>query len=54
MTTQELLAQMRLLSGLESFCLSSKERMPDYLLERLCDCVEVLERELLKRTKEHQ
>jgi hypothetical protein len=47
MTKPEMLQMMRLLSALESLMLT-KERVPDYLLERLSDMVEILEREILK------
>ena len=48
MTKPELLAVMRLLSALESWSFSMRERLPDYLHEDLCKSLEVLEREILK------
>ena len=47
MTKPEMLQMMRLLSALESVMLT-RERVPDYLLERLCEMVNILEREILK------
>lgn len=43
-----LLAQIKLLSALESWSFSVKERMPDYLLEQLDDLRNQMEKELLK------
>jgi hypothetical protein len=51
MTKPELLQLMRLLSALESALIYDKQgitRMPDYLLEDLLTCTEILEREILK------
>ncbi len=55
MTKPELLKLMRLLSGLESALLygigqhlNERHRVPDYLLEDLANCSEMLEREILK------
>lgn len=48
MTKTELLALMRLLSALESWSFSMKERLPDYLHEDLCRSLEAIEREILK------
>lgn len=55
MTKPELLKLMRLLSGVESLLLYSgrqhlneRTHIPDYLLEELGNCTEMLEREILK------
>lgn len=55
MSKQEMLILMRLLSGLESILLyngrqhlNERHSLPDYLLEDLASCVEMLEREILK------
>ena len=51
MSKQELIKLMRLLSALESALLydqANRPRVPDYLLEDLENCTEVLEREILK------
>lgn len=55
MTKPELLKLMRLLSGVESLLLYSgrqhlneRHSLPDYLLEELGDCAEMLECEILK------
>ena len=51
MTKPELLQLMRLLSALESaltYDQTNRTRIPDYLLEHLANCAEVLEREILK------
>jgi hypothetical protein len=48
MTKEELLALMRLLSALESWSFSMRERLPDYLHEDLCRSLEAIEREILK------
>ena len=36
-----------LLSALESWCFSTKERLPDYLHDRLAEVVEHLSKEIL-------
>ena len=49
MTKPELLKLMRLLSALESALVYSKSNsIPDYLLEDITACTEMLEREILK------
>lgn len=55
MTKPELLTLLRLLSGMESVLLygsgqhlNERQRVPDYLLEDLAHCSEMLEREILK------
>jgi hypothetical protein len=51
MTKPELLQLMRLLSALESALMydrTNNSRIPDYLLEDITSCTEILERELLK------
>lgn len=47
MTKEELLRVMRLLSALEALGMMRDRTMPDYLLEDLSSCVEILEREIL-------
>lgn len=48
MDKKDLLAQMRLLSALESWGFSSGNRLPDYLHDDLCSMVKWLEAEILK------
>ena len=48
MDKKYLLAQMRLLSALESWGLSSGNRLPDYLHDDLCRMVTWLEEQILK------
>ena len=48
MTKQECLELLKLLSAMESWSCSIKERMPDYLHDQITHCVETLEREILK------
>ena len=52
MTKQELLQLMRLLSALESALMydmkNSQRSIPDYLLEDISTCTEILEREIVK------
>ena len=51
MTKPELLKLMRLLSALESALMydqQTKTRIPDYLLEDITACAEILEREIIK------
>jgi hypothetical protein len=48
MTKEQLLDMMMLLSALESWGFSDGKRMPDYLLDRLVDTVEILRVEVLK------
>lgn len=43
MTREEALQAIKLLSAMESWAFSLKERMPDYLHEDLCRSMEVLE-----------
>lgn len=52
MTTSELLSMMRLLSAIESAMLTAKTPMPDHLCEAVERHVEILEREILARSKE--
>ena len=47
MTKEELMRVMRLLSALEALGMMRDRTMPDYLLQNLDDCVEILEREIL-------
>ena len=48
MTKEELLRIMRLLSAMEALGMMRDRATPDYLLEDLSGCVEILEREILK------
>ena len=48
MTKEELLRVMRLLSAMEALGMMRDRTIPDYLLEDLTNCVEILEREILK------
>jgi hypothetical protein len=48
MTKQEALQAIKLLSALESWAFSLKERMPDYLHEDLCRSMDVLEHIVLE------
>lgn len=50
MTKEEALAAIKLLSALESWTFSLKERMPDYLSDNLHESMEVLERIILEKT----
>lgn len=53
MTKPELLKLMRLLSGMESLMMfTQRTNVPDYLLEDLANCTEMLECEILKEVKE--
>lgn len=51
MSTEHLLNLLTLLSAIESWSFSTGHRFPDYLLERLLDCAEVLRDEILKGEK---
>lgn len=51
MTTLELLSLMRLLSAMESAMLASKIVFPDYLIDEVTRHTEILEREILSRSK---
>ena len=48
MTKEEALQAIKLLSALESWGFSLKERIPDYLHEDLCRSMEVMERIVLE------
>ena len=48
MTRVEALEIIKLLSALESWSFSLKERLPDYLLEKIAASIVVLEKEVLK------
>ena len=50
-TTPELLSLMRLLSAMESAMLASKIVFPDYLSDEVTRHTEILEREILARSK---
>jgi len=52
MTKEEALAAIKLLSALESWSFSLKERTPDYLHEDLHVTLEVLERIVLEKPQE--
>lgn len=49
MTKEEALQAIKLLSALESWTFSLKERMPDYLHEDLCKSMDVMERIILEK-----
>ena len=51
MTTLELLSLMRLLSAMESAMLMAGKTMPDHIWDDVGRHVEILEREILERTK---
>ena len=51
MTTTELLSLMRLLSAMESAMLTAKTPMPDHIWDGVVRHVEILEREILARSK---
>ena len=48
MTRVQALEIIKLLSALESWSFSLKEKLPDYLLEKIAASMEVLEKEVLK------
>ncbi len=48
MTKAQYLDLLTLLSALESWAMSQKEAMPDYLLDRITDSVNLLTQEVLK------
>jgi hypothetical protein len=48
MTRVEALELIKLLSALESWSFSLKERLPDYLLEKIAVSIKVLEQEVLQ------
>jgi len=52
MTKEEALQAIKLLSALESWVFSLKERMPDYLSDNLHESMEVLERIVLEQPQE--
>ena len=54
MTKEEALQAIKLLSALESWAFSLKERMPDYLHEDLCRSMAVLEMVVLDRVEVQQ
>jgi len=51
MSKEEALAIIKLLSALESWAFSTKERLPDYLHDDLCLHVKVLEAIVLEKNK---
>ena len=51
MTKKEMLDILKTLSAMESATLAAKAHLPDYLLENLITCCEILEREILKESK---
>lgn len=51
MTTPELLSLMRLLSAMESAMLTAGKLLPDHIWDEVTRHVEILEREILERTK---
>ena len=48
MSKEDALKLIKLLSALESWSFSTKERLPDYLHEDLCSAVEVLDKIVLE------
>lgn len=52
MTTAELLSMMRLLSAMESAMLTVGKSLPDHIWDDVTRHVEILEREILARSKE--
>ena len=52
MTTLELLSLMRLLSAMESAMLMTGKTMPDHIWDDVTRHVEILEREILARSKQ--
>lgn len=53
MAIPELLSMMRLLSAMESAMLASKIVFPDYLSDEVTRHMEIIEREILERTRSH-
>jgi hypothetical protein len=49
MSKEEALAIIKLLSALESWSFSTKERLPDYLHDDLCVHIKVLEKIVLEK-----
>ena len=54
MSTKELLSLMRLLSAMESAMLTSKIAFPSHLSDEVTRHTEIIEREILERTKPRQ
>ena len=52
MSTQELLSMMRLLSAMESAMQMAGQLLPDHIWDDVTWHVEILEREILERTKQ--
>ena len=50
MTRAQILDLLMLLSAMESWSFAEKHRMPDFLLERLNESIDVLRGELLNET----
>jgi hypothetical protein len=48
MTKQESLEIIKLLSAVESWSLADNHRMPDYLMEKLVDAIEILTKKVLE------
>lgn len=48
MTKEDMLKLMQVLSALESWGFLNSQRIPDYLHDKLLDCIEILEKEILK------
>lgn len=53
MSTTELLSLMRMLTAMESALLASKTMFYDSLSYEVARCTEILEREILERTRSH-
>lgn len=48
MTREQALEVIKLLSALESWSFAADHRLPDYLYEKIADCIDALEKEVLK------
>lgn len=48
MTREQILEIIKLLSAMESWSFADKHMMPDYLYEKITECQDVLQEELLK------
>ena len=48
MTKEQALEVIKLLSAVESWSFATKERMPDYLYEKINESLEILEKMVLK------
>ena len=48
MTKQELVKLMRLLAAIEAVGMMQDPRFPEFILEDVIECVDIIEREILK------